>query len=164
MISWRKAATRGVSSGSIASLLSALTLAACGKIENDSAAGPLHGPSQWVWGRRAAYRRRPAWRYTAVGYVIHHIASIGWATVHEKHIARLAHGRSPAARILAASATAAIACAVDYKVVHGRAQPGFEKQLSRTSLFFVYAAFAVGLALGGSSFGRRRRPSFRTPL
>ncbi len=162
MISWREAARRGAMSGSIASLLSAITLAACGKIENDAAAGPLHGPSQWVWGRRAAYRRRPSWRYTAVGYCIHHLASIGWATVHEKHIARLAHGRPPAARMLAAGATAAIACAVDYQVAKGRAQPGFDKQLSRTSLLFVYAAFAAGLALGGAPFGRRRR-SFRAP-
>jgi hypothetical protein len=157
MISWREAVTRGARSGSIASLLSAVTLAACGRIENHSAAGPLHGPSQWVWGRGAAYRRRPAWRYTAIGYAIHHVASIGWATVHEKHVVRLTHADSPAARLLAASATAAIACAVDYKIAQGRAQPGFDKQLSRTSLFFVYAAFAVGLALGGSPSGRRRR-------
>ena len=163
MISWREAAKRGALSGSIAALFSGITLAACGKIENDAAAGPLHGPSQWVWGRRAAYRRRPAWRYTALGYSIHHIASVSWAMLHEKHVARLAHGRSPAARMLAAGATAAIACVVDYKVAKGRVQPGFEKQLSRTSLFFVYGAFALGLALGGARFGRRRRSSPGAP-
>jgi hypothetical protein len=156
MISWRQAVTRGALSGSTAALLSGAILAVCGKIENDAAAGPLNGPSQWVWGRRAAHRRRPAWRYTALGYFIHHMVSVGWATVHEKHVARLSHGHGPAARMLAAGVTASIACAIDYKVAKGRVQPGFEKQLSRTSLFFVYAAFAAGLALGGSPFGRRR--------
>jgi hypothetical protein len=82
-----------------------------------------------------------------VGYAIHHIVSVGWAALHEKHVASLVEEKSSSARLGAAAVTAAIACFVDYQVAQGRAQPGFEKQLSRKSLFAVYAAFAVGLAL-----------------
>jgi hypothetical protein len=134
-------------SGSTASALSGAALALTGKLENEAPAGPLNGPSQWVWGERAGYRRRPSWRHTAIGYAIHHAASLGWATVHEKHVARLAEGRGLPARFAAAALTAAFACWADYRIARGRLQPGFEKQLSRRSLLLVYSAFALGLAL-----------------
>jgi hypothetical protein len=131
----------------MAAIYSAIALAACGALEGKAPAGPLNGPSQWIYGRLAAHRRRPSFRYTLVGYAIHHVVSVGWATLHEKHVAGLLGRRSTAARFGAAAITAALACSVDYQVAKGRAQPGFEKQLSRKSLFAVYAAFAVGLAL-----------------
>jgi hypothetical protein len=148
--SWEVAFRRAVWSGSAAALLSAATLAICGKVEHNAAAGPLNGPSQWIWGQRAARRRKPSVRHTLVGYAIHHVASLGWAMLHEKHVSGRAHSR--AAHLLAGAATAAFACAVDYRVARGRLQPGFDKQLSRTSLTLVYAAFGLGLAIG-----RRRR-------
>jgi hypothetical protein len=95
----------------------------------------------------AAHRRQPSFRYTLVGYAIHHVVSVGWAVLHEKHVADLFGKRSTGARFGAAAVTAAVACFVDYQIARGRAQPGFEKQLSRKSLFAVYAAFAAGLAL-----------------
>jgi hypothetical protein len=144
-----------VFSGSLASVTSGVLLAICGAVEGKAPAGPLNGPSQWLWGKRAAYRRRPSWRYTALGYSIHHVVSIGWALLHEKHVAGLVASRPATTRFLGAAATAALACFVDYQVARGRAQPGFEKQLTRRSLLFVYAAFALGLAL---------RPGARAPL
>jgi hypothetical protein len=96
-------------------------------------------------------------RHTAVGYAIHHVVSVGWATLYEKHVVGLFGRGSTGARVGAALATAAIACFADYRVARGRAQPGFEKQLSRKSLFAVYAAFAIGLALTSSDeLGRRQ--------
>jgi hypothetical protein len=152
---WKEAFFRALSSGSVASVLSGVALAVCGKIENDAPAGPLNGPSQWVWGERAARRRRATLRETAVGYSIHHAVSIGWAVMHEKHVAGLTRGRSFPARLLAGALTAGIACFMDYGVARGRLQPGFDKQLSRTSLAITYGAFAVGLALAGSDRTRR---------
>jgi hypothetical protein len=167
--SWRTAWQRALWSGSTASLLSAAVLALCGKLENDAAAGPLNGPSQWIWGERAGHRRGPTWRHTAVGYAIHHAASLGWATLHEKHVARLAEGRAPSVRVAAAALTAIFACWADFRIARGRLQPGFEKQLSRPSLLLVYSAFALGLVLWSPSKGihaekgtRRAAPSART--
>lgn len=144
---WGDAWRCALRSGSAASALSAGMLALCGKLERNSPAGPVNAPSQWVWGEREAYNRRASLRHTLVGYVVHHIASLGWATLHEKHVARLVEGRPLAVRLGAAGLTAAFACFVDYKVARGRLQPGFDKHLGRTSLLLVYAAFAAGLAV-----------------
>jgi hypothetical protein len=146
-MTWREAFRRGALSGTVASLLSTAALAFCGRLAAGTAAGPLNGPSQWIWGERAAHVRRATWRHTALGYVIHHLMSVGWATLHEKHFAHPA-------------LTSAAAAFVDYRVVPRRFGPGFEKQLGRPSLFVVYAAFALGLALGrgvASSVSSRRQ-------
>jgi hypothetical protein len=47
------------------------------------AAGPLNGPSQWLFGRRAAHRREADLAHTVTGYAIHHATSVGWAWVFE---------------------------------------------------------------------------------
>jgi hypothetical protein len=157
MKSWQRALQDAVFSGSVASLSSAAALALCGKLEGTTAAGPLNGPSQWIWGEQAAYRQRATLRHTAVGYAIHHATSIFWATLHEKILSSENARESAAQRLAKGATTAAVACFVDYQLTPQRLQPGFEKQLSRHSLFFVYAAFAVGLAV--TSQIRRSRPT-----
>jgi hypothetical protein len=154
MITWNEALHNALRSGSAASALSALTLAVCGKVESGTFAGPLNGPSQWIWGQRAAHRRQATLRHTAIGYAIHHATSIFWATLHEKHVARLTERRSPAMQLAAAAGTAVFASFVDYQIAKGRLQPGFDKQLSRKSLFLVYSSFALGLTL--TQMGRSR--------
>lgn len=149
-VSWQQALRRALTSGAAASVLSTIALVLCGRRDGGTAVGPINGPSQWVWGERAAYKRGASLRHTALGYAIHHLTSVGWATLYEKHVADLAAGKSLPLRIAACSATAAVACWVDYRVAFGRLQPGFEKQLTRTSLFLVYASFAMGLAAGHS--------------
>jgi hypothetical protein len=146
-MTWRVAFNRALVSGSAASVLSSVALAACGKIERGTPFGPQNGPSQWLWGERAAYRRDATLRYTAVGYGIHHMSALGWATLHEKHVARLVRDKPFPARLAAAGLTALVANVVDFQLTPRRLKPGFEKQLSRKSLFVVYAAFALGLAL-----------------
>jgi hypothetical protein len=158
MTSWKAAAHRAVWSGSAAAILSAAALALCGKLEGNTAAGPLNGPSQWIWGRRAAFRRKASFAHTLVGYAIHHAASVGWALLHEKHVSSRTQGKGLAAHLVGGVATAAFACAVDFGVARGRLQPGFDKQLSRMSLALVYAAFGLGLAIGRPRT-RRRAPS-----
>ena len=59
-----------------------------------------------------------------------------------------------AAALREASTTAAAACFVDYQLAPKRFQPGFESQLSKKSLLFVYAAFAAGLA--ATRVGKKR--------
>ena len=69
MPTWKRALFRGTISGSFAAVLSGIALVTCGKLENEAPAGPLNGPSQWIWGQRSAHRRRASWR-TVVGYSI----------------------------------------------------------------------------------------------
>jgi hypothetical protein len=142
--SWTQAFADALRSGSVASVVTTLVLAACGACERADAPAPLNGPSQWIWGRHAAYRRGFSSRYTLAGYAIHHAMSVFWATVFEK--LRRRAGTRKAVVFADAAATAALACAVDFRVVPDRLSPGFQKQLSRTSLLLVYAAFCLSLA------------------
>jgi hypothetical protein len=144
-------------SGAAASVLSAIVLAICGRLENRSAAGPLNGPSQWIYGRRAAYAREPSLRHTLTGYLIHHFTATGWAWLHEWMFGARKQRQSPARRLGTAAVTTSVANFVDYKLTPKRLQPGFEAQLSRKSLFVVYAAFAVGLALVARGAARERK-------
>jgi hypothetical protein len=135
-----------LASGTVASVLSALVLALCSKVEEGHAAGGINGPSQWIWGEAEAYTRRATWRHTAVGYAIHHATSIFWAALHELTFGRTAQ-RKNAARICAeAAATTATAYVVDYHVTPRRLRPGFDKHLGALSMLAVYAAFGAGLA------------------
>jgi hypothetical protein len=156
MSTWKKSAQRAAYSGAAASLLSAGALALCGWLENRAAAGPLNGPSQWLFGRRAAHRRHATARHTLTGYAIHHATATGWALLHERFWGEGKAGESAAQRLARAALTATVANFVDYRLTPKRLQPGFEAQLSKVSLALVYAAFAVGLSgvIGG---GTRRR-------
>ena len=139
--------------GTFAALASAAALAWAGKRETGSAAAPMNGPSQWVWGRQAPYRNDATWRHTALGYGIHHGASLFWGVLFE-----LFRRRAPQdvpGTVASAVTTAAIANVVDFKLTPERLTPGFEKRLSRRALFITYAAFAAGLAAGSLLASRR---------
>jgi hypothetical protein len=136
-------------SGAVASVLSASVLALCGHVENRRPAGPINGPSQWVFGRHAAHIRTPSARHTLTGFAIHHVTATGWAFLHERVFGRRKEQQTLAQRLARAAVTAAVANVVDFQLTPKRLQPGFNKQLSRKSLLAVYAAFAIGLALVG---------------
>jgi hypothetical protein len=157
MNEWKPAVKQALISGASASLLSAITLALCGRAENGRAAGPINGPSQWVFGRRAAYVRGASLRHTLVGFLVHHTMSTGWALLHERLFGRGKHNHSLAKRVARGAVTAAVANLVDFQVAPTRLRPGFEVQLSRKALFLVYAAFAVGLAATLHSAGGEQR-------
>lgn len=156
MNDWKPAVKQAVVSGAAASLLSTITLALCGHAENSRPAGPVNGPSQWVYGRRAAYVRRASLRHTLVGFFVHHLMSMGWALVHERLFGQGKHNHSLAKRVARGAVTAAVANLVDFQVAPTRLRPGFEVQLSRKALFLVYAAFAVGLTVTLSSAIRKQ--------
>ena len=161
------ALARAIVPGSAASILSALALSACSKDQVDSAAGGINGPSQWVWGEPEARTRRATLRHTALGYAIHHLSSIFWATIHECVFAKECRrkGTTPGdvARICTqAAVTAASAYFVDYHVTPRRLGPGFEKHVGPGAIFVAYAAFAAGLAavaIARSLPASRRGPS-----
>ena len=146
----RDAARAALVSGSFGSVVSTLALATCGKLEEGSAAGPNNGPSQWIWGEEEAYTRQATWRHTAVGYAIHHATSIGWATAHEYVFGKSQARKGLLRHCVEAAATATTAYVVDYHFTPSRFRPGFEKHLGPASMFAVYAAFALGLAMGSA--------------
>ena len=133
-------------SGSVASVTSTLALGICGQLESGSAAGPINGPSQWLWGEAEAYSKEPTWRHTATGYLIHHAMSVLWANVYEELQSR-SRMHSASSTCTNAAIVSTLGYVVDYGVAPKRLRPGFKKHLGPASIFCVYASFGVGLAL-----------------
>ncbi|MGN2244491.1 hypothetical protein ACFWZU_13385 [Frateuria sp. GZRR33] len=139
-------------SGAIAAVLSSVVVAACSACEARAPLAGVNAPSQWLWGRRAKRHVGPSWRYTAVGYAVHHFSSLWWAGIYEAWCLRWpAPPRVSAAR---AAAVATAACVVDYTITPPRFRPGFERHIGRASIAAVYVAFGVGLFAG--AWARRR--------
>lgn len=147
MKSFVSALKRASVSGSLASLSSTLALFHRGVRDCRSAIAPVNAVSHWIWEDKALRQHDTSMRYSVVGYRIHHLASIFWAIAYE-HLA-FRRGVAPTRKeALASAATVAVlACAVDMRCAPERLTPGFERQLSKKSLFAVYVAFGVGLAL-----------------
>jgi hypothetical protein len=143
----RQAGRAALVSGSAASVVSATALALGGALEEGSAAGPLNGPSQWVWGEEEARTREPTLRHTALGYAIHHSTSLMWATAYERLFSDKREQKSTTRILTEAAAATTVAYFVDYYLTPKRFRPGFKKHLSGRSVFAVYAGFAAGLAL-----------------
>lgn len=148
MSTWKQALREGAISGAVASLLSAAVLVLAGTRQNRAPAAPVNAISHWVWDRPALVANGPSARHTLAGYLIHHAASVWWATLHAKAWGTRARAKRPAAALVGAAAASAVACFVDLVVTPRRFTPGFEHRLSPDALLGVYACFALGLALG----------------
>ncbi|CAG9168463.1 hypothetical protein CURE108131_08670 [Cupriavidus respiraculi] len=146
---------RAIVSGTSASVVSTIALACAGHFDSRSAYAPTNAISHWIWGDRALHVDRPAPRYTAVGYVIHHATSVFWAAFYEAWVERSPRSRQPMAVLTAGLGMAALACFVDLKCTPQRLTPGFERRLSGGPLALVYVAFGLGLAL--TTLWRNRR-------
>ena len=145
MRSWLK---RAWAEGSVASLLSAAVLAACGRAETGRWTAAINAPSHWLWGRRALRTDAADLRHTLLGAMIHHASSVFWAVFYEMLQSRRQRLTASSAMADAAMVSAAAAL-VDLRLVPERLTPGFERRLSPGSLAWVYAGFAAGLAVGG---------------
>lgn len=145
-IPWSRTLQRAAISGTVASVLSTLVLAALGKRESDSPLGPINSVSHWYWGERAHRKDGATFKYTLPGYLTHHGASIFWALFFE-HLFGGRARRDPATALATGATVATVAAMVDYTITPKRLTPGYEKRLSLPSLVVVYAAFGVGLAL-----------------
>lgn len=142
---WNKAFPRALVSGTVAALASGAVAAWCGHKQRGHAAGPINAVSHIAWGGSAEKQAKRDGRNTAVGFLLHHGASIFWALGFETAFGRRAERSVPEA-LLGGAATATTAYVVDYHVVPYRFVPGFEARLKDRSLFYVYAALALGLA------------------
>jgi hypothetical protein len=141
------AAREALIAGSCAALLSAVVLVAAGRRQGAPVA-PINAISHWIWGDPALRRDRASARHTLAGYVIHHAAALFWGWVHAFGWARARAAPKLPTLVAQAAATSAVAYGVDYYCTPRRLQPGYEARLSSAGLFGVYAAFAIGLAIG----------------
>ena len=155
MENWNTALQRGLVSGTAASVLSTVALAALGKKEVGSPYAPTNAVSHWIYGDKAARHTGPSLRYTVPGYVIHHLSATFWSVLFERFAGKYLDRTSPVGTLNASAATAAFACFADYQLTPRRLHPGYEKHLSKPSLAIVYAGFALGLA-AGAALSRRK--------
>jgi len=157
MTPWKDALTEGLLSGTLAAVLSGAVVAVAGRRQSGSAVAPINAVSHWLWGRQAYGARAPSWRHTGLGYFTHHASAVFWATLYAWLHANRRPARSAAESLAGAGALAAAAAAIDYTVTPRRLRPGFEQHLSKQSMTWVYAALAVGLAVGCAVADRGRR-------
>lgn len=154
MKDWTTAIRDGAISGAAASVLSTAVLSAMGRREAGSPYAPTNATSHWIWGDRAAVQNAPSWRYTAVGYLIHHASASFWAVIYEKWFNASGHRERVLPALAKGAAVAGLAAFVDYQLTPRRLQPGYEMRLSRKALLAVYAGF--GLAMAARSMLVRR--------
>jgi hypothetical protein len=155
MSRWSNTLSEAAVGGALASLLSAAVLAWAGRRETPSAAAPINAPSQWIWGKGEALDADgPDGRHTLTGYLIHHGAATFWAALHAAALSRSSWPARPLPGLAAAAATSAVAALVDLKLTPERLTPGFQHRVSGAALTATYAAFALGLAVGGLAVRR----------
>lgn len=153
-----KAVELGVSAlvtGTVASVVSAATLAALAKLEGRSAAQPLNATSHWLHGDEAARVRSTDVAHTGIGYATHHASAAFWAAPFE---AWQQHrpARSTAELLCDAAAMSTVAAFVDYCLMPKRLTPGWEHVLSTRAMLGAFAGLALGLA-GGALLSRSLR-------
>ena len=156
MEDWTTSMQRGLVSGAASSVVSTVALALLGRGEAGSAYAPTNAVSHWIWGDEAAQHDGFSLKYTITGYAIHHLSATFWSVLFERLAGEKLDRKDLRVTLAASAATSAIACFADYKLTPKRLQPGYEKRLSKKSLAGVYAAFAVGLALGAIALRRNQ--------
>jgi predicted aconitase len=154
MADWTTSMQRGLVGGAASSIVSTAALALLGRAEGASAYAPTNAVSHWIWGDEAAGHDDFSLKYTLTGYAIHHLSATFWSVLFEKLAGERLDHKDLRVTLAASAATSAIACFADYKLTPERLKPGYEKRLSKKSLAGVYAAFAVGLALGAIALRR----------
>jgi hypothetical protein len=155
MKNWRVAVRDGFASGSVASVLSTVALAVCGKIEAGNAYAPTNAVSHWLWGDVAGRQNGFQAKYTIPGYLVHHGSAVFWAVLLEKCYGHKLDKGDTTTILKAAATTTAVACFTDYKLTPHRLQPGYEMRLSKPSLLAVYITFGLGLAIGAKALRDR---------
>ncbi len=147
MPTWLPALRRALLSGTTASATSTLALALVARLEGRGALQPVNATSHWLNGEAAAAVVHADLRHTGVGYLTHHAATLFWAVLFERAIARR-RPLAPLPMLRDAFAMSAFAAAIDYVATPKRFTPGWEFVLSKRAMAAAYAAMGIGLAAG----------------
>ncbi len=151
---WIPVLRRALLSGTAAGATSTLALAVVARLEGKPALQPANATSHWLNGRAAASVRHADLRHTAVGTLTHYAATLFWAALFERCIARR-RPIEPLPMLGRAVAMSAFAAAIDYSITPKRFTPGWEFVLSKRAMAAVYAAMAAGLAAGALAAQRK---------
>jgi hypothetical protein len=135
--------------------LSLITLAARGQREIGAPAAPVNAVSHWLWADEALRRDGASASHTLLGSVIHMASGCVWAGLYDA-LLRSHDAPNRVDAVTDAVAVTAVAALVDLECTPDRLTPGFEHRLSRRGLFWVYGAFATGLAVAGLQSVKRR--------
>jgi NOL1/NOP2/fmu family ribosome biogenesis protein len=133
--------------GSVASVVSTVTLAALAKMEGKPAAQPLNSTSHWFYGDNAARVGGVDAAHTGIGLATHHASALFWALPFETCLA-VRPPQSSIELLRDAAVMSAIAAVVDYGITPKQFTPGWELTLSRQSMAGAFAGLALGLAAG----------------
>jgi hypothetical protein len=137
----------GLVTGTVASIVSTMTLAALARAEGKSAVQPTNATSHWLHGDEAAQHQHVDFEHTVVGYATHHGSAIFWAVPFEIWLA-YDPPQSFGELVGKAAVTSAVAAAVDYGITPRRLTPGWELTISKKSMVGAFAGLALGLAAG----------------
>ena len=144
----------------MASLASTAALVFLARHEGKAAVQPTNSTSHWLHGEKAASIQGLDVPHTGVGYATHYASAIFWALSFHWWLSRRSP-RKPVQMLRDASVMTAIAATVDYVMTPKRLTPGWEEVLSKKSIALAYAAFAIGLTIGGLTSQFTRKPSPR---
>ena len=74
--------------GTVASIVSTVALAALARSEGKSGVQPTNSTSHWLHGDEAARRENADIAHTSVGYATHHASAVFWALPFEAWLAK----------------------------------------------------------------------------
>ena len=146
--------TDTLETGAIASTATTVAASVLGAAELGNPVSPLNAVSHILWGDRAAFVDELTAKHTVTGVALNSAAVTTWAALYEAIAGRRARRTRRTQSdvqhsLLAGVAVAGVAYVVDYYLVPRRLTPGFEKRLSNSALFGIYATLASSLGLGG---------------
>jgi len=147
MTGWARTLDFAVASGTVASVVSTVSLGLLARAEGKGALQPVNATSHWLNGDQAGSFTGADIAHTMVGYATHHAATVFWAVLFERWIGSR-RPLAPLPMLQHALATSVIAAAVDYGATPRRFTPGWEFVLTKRSMAAAYGAMAVGLAVG----------------
>jgi hypothetical protein len=141
--------------GSVASVVSTIALAALAKLEGKSLAQPTNSTSHWLHGADAGREESIDFAHTGIGFATHHASALFWALPFEAWLASNPPRSNPEL-LRDAAVMSAIAAAVDYGIAPKRLTPGWELALTKKSMFGAFASLTLGLAAGALLSARLR--------
>jgi hypothetical protein len=136
-------------SGTIASVATAATAAACGARDTGSGIAAVNVISHILWGSDASNVREADMKHTVPGLLLNTGATIFWAAIYEHVFGQAADRGHVAPALLGGAGVAALAYVTDYHVVPKRLTPGWEERVSTRSLTVIYAVLALSFPVRG---------------
>ena len=139
----KRALKDGLKLGALASLAVTGAIAAARARETGDAWGAINDVSHILLGEERSDRRGFDVQTTSLGLLLNAASIVSWSVLYRRLFGKPQFPNSP---LTAAGAVAAIYF-IDYAVFPRRLAPGFERRLSRQSVYMIYAVLALTFTL-----------------